>query len=473
LANSRTVARSFDPMKLAALCGGLQLLPVNIHRLWRLQALAAISLDVPKRSDKREPRVGDLSNLLNAGGLGVQGDRHEDPYDDVIAEEVAFHMGSFRVGRGTTVEAVSDLRTVVRATLLSPLLPDDRRNELTRTVAATLHLSDRVLRSAGLLRNMRPPSRRSGASIPGAISARQLAASVTFGAEGMRNATGTTDFAVIEPLIAPPDIAVFTTEQITEGEPSRWPIRRYGDTLVLAEPFSLALALRHHLILAVLSEVGPEALSEVYGHVVDEEARDALDHLRSRATDRVITARTPDRSWTEFALRIDKGLQLRCLVVSDGFTAIRPDDPYAMWDRNETVNDAHNYLETEADDTDDEILGLIVGAPAGGTAFLGTQHAEHVNLRVQALGLWEFTTICFLETGDPLALWKWLRATDSITGRIMTWSQLDLYSMFRGRERSLSAFAGATFVGVAPDSGADIRIEYKTIRDLSSSSNGG
>jgi hypothetical protein len=466
LDSTRSAAESFDPLKLAALCGGLQLLPSNIHRLWRLQALAAMSLCTPGRTDERDPSVGDLRQLVNAGALGARGAQYEDPYDDVIAEEIAFHMGSFRIGSGTSVEAAGELRRLIKVVLLSSLLPDNRRNELTRTVAAVLHLSDRVLRSAGLLRNMTPPKRESGASIPGATTARRLTASVMFGADGMRDATGTTDLSVIEPLIVPASVAAFTTEQIMEGEPSRWPIRRYGDTLVLAEPFSLALALRHHLILAVLTEVGPEALSEVYGTAVDEDARDALDHLGSRATDRAVTARTADRQWTEFSLRIDSGLQLCCLVVGDGFTGIRPEDPYAMWDRNDALIAAHDYLEAEADDTDDEILGLIVGAPAGGTAFLGTQHAEHVNLRVQVLGLADLVTICLLESGDPLALWKWERAADSITGRVMTWSALDLYSVYRSGERSLSAFAGATFITVAPNSGADMRIEYKTIRDL-------
>jgi hypothetical protein len=328
LDSTRSAAESFDPLKLAALCGGLQLLPANIHRLWRLQALAAISLDAP-RTDERDPSVSDLRQLVNAGALGARGDQYEDPYDDVIAEEIAFHMGSFRVGSGTSVEAAGELRTLVRVVLLSSLLPDDRRNELTRTVAAVLHLSDSVMRSAGLFRNMRPPKRERGASIPGARTARQLAASVTFRVGGMRDATGTTDLSVIEPLIVPASVAAFTTEQIMEGEPSSWPIRRYGDTLVLAEPFSLALALRHYLILAALAEVGPEDLSEIYGAAVDEDARDALDHLGSRATDRVVTTRTADRQWTEFSLRIDSGLQLRCLVVGDGFTGIRAEDPYA------------------------------------------------------------------------------------------------------------------------------------------------
>lgn len=453
-------------MKLATLCGGLQLLPANIHRLWRLQALAAMSLDASDRAAERDPGVGDIRQLVNAGALGARGDQYEDPYDDVIAEEIAFHMGSFRIGSGTSTESVADLRTLVRVVLLSPLLSEDRRHELTRTVAAALYLSDAVLRSANLARNMPPPKRESGACVPGATTARRLAASVVFGVEEMRDAIGTPDLSVIEPLVAPANLAGFTTEQIMEGEPSRWPIRRYGDRLVLAEPFSLALALRHHLILTALTEIGPEALSKTYGDAIDEDARDALDHLGSRATDRGMTARTTDKPWTEFALRIDSGLQLRCLVVGDGFTGIRPEDPYAMWDRNDTIIDAHDYLESEADDTDDEILGLIVGAPAGGTAFLGTRHAEHANLRVQVLGRRDFATVSFLETGDPLALWKWGRAKDSLTGQVMTWSELDLYSVFRSRERSLAALAGATFVSVAPNSGTDTRIEYKTIRDL-------
>ncbi len=251
-----------------------------------------------------------------------------------------------------------------------------------------------------------------------------------------------------------------------EGMPSRWPIRRYGGTLVLAEPFSLALALRHHLVLTALTEVGPDALSEIYGVAIAEDAQGGLAHLGSRATDRAITTRTTDRPWTELSLRIDTGLRLRCLVVSDGFTGIRPEDPYAMWDGNDTLIHAHDYLENEADDTDDEILGLIVCAPAGGTAFLGTRHAEQMNLHVQVLGLRDFVTICFLGSGDPLAWWKWVNAKDGITGRVLSWSELDLYSVYRSRERSLTAFVGATLMTVAPDSGAETRIEYKTIHDL-------
>ncbi len=182
-------------MKLAALCGGLQLLPTNIHRLWRLQALAAISLDVLDRVVRRDPSVGDLRQLVNSGGLGARGDQYEDPYDDVIAEEIAFHMGLFRIGSGTSVEAVTDLRTLVKVVLLSPLLPNDRRNDLTRTVAAVLCLSDKVLGSAGLMRNMAPPKRENGASVPGATTARRLAASVTFTRDAMRDATGTTDLS--------------------------------------------------------------------------------------------------------------------------------------------------------------------------------------------------------------------------------------------------------------------------------------
>jgi hypothetical protein len=49
LASTRSTAEVFNPLKLAALCGGLQLLPPNIHRLWRFQAMAAMSLDTPDR----------------------------------------------------------------------------------------------------------------------------------------------------------------------------------------------------------------------------------------------------------------------------------------------------------------------------------------------------------------------------------------------------------------------------------------
>jgi hypothetical protein len=460
-------AASLESQKLAALCGGLQLLPANIHRLWRLEALAAISLDAADRTGRRDPGPDDVRKLVNAGALGALADQQEDPFDDVIAEEVAFHHGSFLVGRGLAGGSVDDLRSLVKTTLLSPLLPADRRNELTRTVAAVLHLSDHVLRTAGLRRNLAPDQRAGmGATIPGVTTARQLAARVTFATEQIQEVTGANDLAPLEPLIAPSVVTAFTTERIMQGAPNRWPLRRYGDVLVLAEPFSLALALRHHLTLAALDEVGPAALAQVFGLAVDEGAHDALHHLGGRVGPYSVTARAVSRPWTEIAVPIDDGLQLRCLVVADGFTGIQAEDPYAMWDRNDALDSAHDYLETDATSTDDEILGLLVGAPAGGSAFMGTRDSQRANLRVQVLGLADLATICFLESGDPLGPWKWVRASDSVTGQVLSWGSLDLYGVYRSQERSLATLSGATFVSIAPNSGADRRIEYKTIRDL-------
>jgi hypothetical protein len=466
-ATTRAAASAFNPLALAALCGGVQLVAPNIHRLWRLQALAAMSLGAPDQPSTRDPTIGDLRELVNAGALGARANQQEDPFDDVIAEEIAFHHGSFLVSTGLAEDGVASLRSLVRVTLLSPLLPDDRRNELTRTTAAVLRLSDHVLRSSNLHRNMAAPDRPSnGATIPGASTAQRFAATVSFDDERLREVAATIDLAALEPFIAPTAVVRFSTEEITEGHTSRWPLRRYEDTLVLAEPFSLTLALRDHLMFSALAEVGPEALAEVFGRAVDEDVRDALHHLGGRASDPIMTTRTAERPWTEISLLIDDALELRCLVVGDGFTGVRAEDPYVMWDQNETLSAAQDHLESEAGGSDDEILGLVIAAPAGGTAIMGTQESKHANLRLQVMSLSDVATICFLESGDSLALWKWERAKDAITGRVLSWSALDLYSVYRGHERSFGHLAGATFVTVEPASGSDMRTDYKKIRDL-------
>jgi hypothetical protein len=86
-----------DAAELAAAAGALTLLPSNGHRLWRLGALAALAAE--GHGGAKSIAQGRLRVLLNGGPLAGMAVQQDDPFDDLLTEELAFYGGSYLVGR--------------------------------------------------------------------------------------------------------------------------------------------------------------------------------------------------------------------------------------------------------------------------------------------------------------------------------------------------------------------------------------
>jgi hypothetical protein len=464
LAATRAALTGLDSLQIAAMCGGLQLLPENGHHIWRLQALADLAGGLTPGGEP--PHRAVLRALLNAGALGHVADRQEDPYDDLLAEELAFAEGSFLIAGGMAEDGVPVLRNVVRAVLLSSprLLPHDAWARLMRVASAVLHLSDATLRSAGLVRGATPEPPLGGAHVPGATTLRRLVELVTFTPEHLRAATGTGDLDCLGPLVREFGPPGFGDSDIFSGVPDRLPLLRAGDTIVLAKPLALAVALRHYLVHDAIAIVGTGPLAERFGAVVDLDVRDAL--LEIGVAPDVTSRRTVQQPFTEMSAEIDKDLKLTCLIVADQFGAVDAENPYSAWD-GKALEAAHQRMEELAAEEGGEVLGIVAARPAGGQAFLGTPVTEADNLAAQTLGTEDFAAICFLER-DPLGLWKWARAEETLRGldQIVAWSVLDLYAVYRRGERSYAEHADLDYLSVMPGVGTAFRVEYKRTRDL-------
>lgn len=452
----------FEPVSLLSACGGLQLLPENGNRLWRLEALAAVAQG-STRGD-RHARPADLQRLLNEGQLDAVAGQQEDLYDDLLVEEVAFHLGSYRIGGGLAEDGVPVLRLVMRAALLTDILPSETRIALSQTAAAALHLSDHVLHAAGLARNAVPtPTVNQVAQVPAAARLDALRGMVTYTDDELIEAAGTVELGALEPLTAGIG-KEFSAGAILAGA-DRWPLIRCRGMTVLAKPFGIAVALRHHLVTEAVAAVGSKRVAEAFGNAVDRDCRDALNHLNVRVQG---TRRTVERPWTTLRSEIDAGLQQVCLVVTDPFTSVDVNNPYAPWGAETAMGAAQAELERVASSTDDEVLGVIVAQPAGGGAFLGTHGTVVANLRRKTLDACDLQVICFLETEDPLGLWKWARATDELKGgtQVLSFSAVDLYAIYRGDARSYGPHPKATMLSVLPGSGGELRQQAKRERDL-------
>jgi hypothetical protein len=141
-----------------------------------------------------------------------------------------------------------------------------------------------------------------------------------------------------------------------------------------------------------------------------------------------------------------------------------------MWEGHEQIELAKARVEEIAADRihpEEQILGLILMQPAGRAVMMLSPASEIPGVSFEVLTAADLDTIGVLETGDPLALWKFAAESDELTGttRLNLASSLDLYGTYRNEERTFAPFMDATFVTIAPGSGGAYRREARAGRD--------
>lgn len=459
----REGAREMDGAQLAAAAGALTLLPANGHRLWRLGALATLASEHVEPG--RQVTQGQLRDLVDRGALAAAAAQQDDPFEDLLTEELAFYGGAYLVASGLAQDAVYVLRLLSRALLLTNALPDTLRGELTRMCAAGLKLSDHVLRTAGLERHVAPShSHGEGLEVPGQSRLCRLMESLTFTDEQLAVALGGTDPAVLDPLILPAGERRFDDAEIAEGLADRWPLVRFSARIVLSRPFNMALALRHHLLQRAVDEVGADRAAHAFAGAVQV---DVVDSLRRMGIAPIaVDVRSQQQPWAELQADLDAGLRLVCIVAPDPLLGLS-NDPYGMYDTRAELDAIRARFEQRAGEFDGVVLGLLVGQPAGRSAFFGIWELENPNLTIKYLSAADLEALGFLEQDDALALWKFARAHDALRddAQLQTFSTLDTYAVYLDQERSMAPMRDATLVTISPGSGGELRRRAKAGRD--------
>lgn len=466
--DTRSVLREFDPLAVATAVAGLHLVPGNAGAIWRLEVLAGLAIEQPRRPGQRALDSASLRRMLNEGGLASAASMAEDPFEELLTEEIAFHGGSQLVGAGISIDSAYTLRLLLRAFLLSGALPDELVGELRHLAEAALLVSDVALRRAGLERNTLPEGTPGQLVVPREQNLSVLQRAMAFRTYDLRRVLPDGDVGVLAPLTVDLGGRRFDDADLREGALDRSPLLRGGDWLVLARPFGVCTALRHRMVLRAVEEIGADAATALFGAEVDEDVADAL--RRMSLTPQVVRRRDASTPFTEIHARCDTDKLVATLVLSDDFSGLAERSPYTSFDVRAQLDAAHAHLEALAEraaEDADEVLGLIVGQAAGRSVFVGTSREQAPNLTLKGTTAADLDVIGFLESDDPLALWKFARAQrvlDRITQMTM-FSPLDGYGVYRDNERSFAAFRDATAVMVQPGSGADYRREARAGRD--------
>ena len=450
-----------DASELAAAAGALSLLPANTHRLWRLGALSTLAAE--RRAGGGAVTRTRLRAQLNGGPLAAIAAPQDDPFDDLMTEELAFYGGSYLVGAGLAEGSVYVLRLLMRGLLLTDALPDTLRGELTRMCTGALRVSDYVLRGAGLKRHevpARPPD--DGLDVPGQSRLRRLMKLCTFTDEQLAGIAGGS--GALDPLVLTAGVRRFNDSDIEGGLADRWPLLHFGDETVVARPLDLLLAVRHHTLLRAVDEVGVERVAEALASAVQADVFTSLRHMKIHP--RVVNERTAQKPWIEAQAEMDVGLRLVCAIIPDTLVGLT-NDPYGMFDTREVLEQAHARFEQRAGEYNGQVLGLLVIQPAGRAAMMGLREGRALNLTLEHITAADLETLSFVEQDDRVSLWKFASARSALGSAVEVrgFSALDTYAIFLDNERSLAPMREATMVIIEPGSGAELRCRAKRGRD--------
>jgi hypothetical protein len=453
-----------DPVSVASAAAALALLPENGSRMGRLGHLAVLAGEAASGSTKRITR-GQLRELVNTGALAEIAAFRDDPFEDVLVEEMAFAGGPRRVGAGLAEDSVYVLRRLVPTAFVSGVLgvealAEETRSQLIATVSAALALSDRIIREVGPYRHARAKQDDGRLTVPTTSRLNEMSAAVTFTVTELDELVGADGRAVLAPLIRAVEGRVSSSEWIMSGEGDTWPLLDFGDTIVVAQPYAIAAALRHHVLRTEVAELGAGPVALAYGDAVDANVRASLRRLGIDVS--ISSPRTTENCLTVFSSEIDSGLTLCCAVATDTMTDVEETGIYGSYDSTAANTAAERAFAELATSTSGDVLGLLVPQSAGRASSYAIR-GQAANLVTKIISAADLEVFSLSEAGDVLALWKFASESHALheATKVMCFSTLDLYAEFRASERNLRAHHDATLLTVPPGSGATIRCDAK------------
>jgi hypothetical protein len=455
-----------DRLGIATSCAALQLLPSNASHLDRLCALSATALSLG-RDDGRPPDTDDLARWLITGPTLHRGATW-DPYEGPFAEPINFYGGGYVLQSGGNAEAVFNLRTLLSALFAQSEPLGDRPYAL-----GLLNFARSVLALAthacavGNVKRWASPEENEHVQIVSPAAMAFLSAGVLFARNDLE-AVIDADPEVLSPIVhdlaahgAPPQNANGTQFNVR-------PLLRTGDTFLLVEPGSLALALRHALVTSVLARG----------------LRSELVERLARASMVAVIATGKRMSWSvqheysaaaapivSLAGSFDTDKAFDIAVVYEDFENYSDNDPESTWDlmRWETALSEHLRTVEEglmygAGERPNEILHVVVIAGCGRPYVLGIS-ASDVVMPQLPISLENFHQIG-MATLDPMRIWKFAGAGERLREycTAFAYSMIDEYDAWSETESYYFGDDGRpTFVTFDPSYGRAYR--EKVARD--------
>lgn len=323
--------RRRDPLLVSAGVAALSLLPPNAGHLARLRALSLETLGT--KATRHEPvRHSDWRRILVDAPSLHQGPAW-DPPEGPFAVPVTGPGGSYVVATAGEPEAGNDLQLVIDALFLASW-PEDATPTCRRASAVLvggLRIMDHVCSVANLNR-YEPIGHADRILIPPSDDLERRTNGLCFTVDELEAIAGR-PLASLMPLIHDLDSGPLPSTTIEQTGTSRLeitPLVRRGDSIVVASPLALPVAVRHQTVLTMIDGGLKEDFVEALALAATSRVQRACQLMRW-----VENAQPPPTDRTNsrrLLFAIDQDKVAHVIVWCDDLSDYSEDDPRGFWD---------------------------------------------------------------------------------------------------------------------------------------------
>ncbi len=436
--------RVFDRDEIAALAGGLVLVPKNLHHLARLESLALCAVAASPTGTRLFSRTSarKLLNGLFADWVGFA----DDPCE-VLATEAFTYNGGTHILISPEPNSLFALRLLSVLIARSEKLSPSYRHIATGLVQGICALSDLVVSRAGLQRNAKVPPIEKDISVPPQNDLNRILSAVRIKKAELDYLLTRTMLRIVDIesiCLATVGLSLSSVPHETEHLQVR-PLLRLKDEIVILAPHRLTEALVHRIV-QLATEMGVhETLANEYHLrtflVVDSH----LLRLGLRSISDGLPARTnlSDVLVTHAIYRCDNDKVLHVAVVSDalhvGGAGIGAE--WSMSELEEEIISARVAVRSwlaNATPPDSEWLSLVIIGGIGRTFNISMATPPLNEPALLVFSAAELETIVLAEGAEcsPLLLWRYAQARRDLESNceFFSWSPLDAYAFWHDRD---------------------------------------
>ncbi|MEH7114565.1 hypothetical protein V7124_19695 [Neobacillus niacini] len=441
----KETVEKFDLLNLLIMNSACQMMPVNANKLQRFEAMAFCLCSC--RYEDNQPvmsksRIKSIynSNMYDLKKVAV----YEDPFEQMFTESITFYGGSYIVFPGITETGALIIKQLLKAIFFSERKTEFREfyKKAYDVAILFLSISDAMAKKAGL--NYREESKviDSDIRIPPFNIEERLFDAVSFDKEDLTetlNKSGV-NIDVLNKLIVNFGDANINDYTSDNHILHHKPFLCYEDKIIVTMPCNLLGTLRHSII----------SLAIEYGFT--NELKSKLQKTLWDTTIRCLSMMNIEQIKAQDHFSLDK----KELNYKEGLFSIDSDkvmyvqlhtDNFADYDAK-VVYGVNKMLEGEFEKRALEqknhilennigiktVFFLLLLQPAGRAMRLRiSQLADEIHLM---MSLNDLEVVSLLEGGDSLHLYKFARAKKRVESEIHTWGFLDIYSLYRFKDKS-------------------------------------
>lgn len=396
---------SFEGVVIGA--SALAAIAENHTHILRLDCL--IHLAAVHAKGAQTPTALDFERWLNRQLRNSPIFQLEDPPEDFAIGNVCTALGNRRVFNGDASHSDYYLQDLLDALQAAP----SRFNLLREQCGAVLLLSDRLADRHGYSRNTSGDAGGSeNVSIPASCDILEWAERSLFTPGAL--ASGGIEVSLLRPFIRSTGDLREVASHERVMRPRRFPLLRVGDSLLIAFPTSIAMAVTEHVLEAVSEQGMLRSLHRALMRVQQERAlRPTTLSLEDGASERgkLPTRYTPPSEYvTEGAFRFDVTKHLHIIFLHDDLASVLRDGIDAVWkpkfglDLARHIEQSAHALAREAGYSGGLTL-LVIGGIWRGFE-IASAHNLPVNWSLQAWSSADLDYLVATESKWKLMLWK-------------------------------------------------------------------